>query len=119
MPVPCTTPLTLGGLCVEVEASRSVAVRSLQAQFGDGYKARRPDGINTLMETWSVRTPMQPVAEVQALEAEIIALGANSFGWTPPFETVEKQWVLEPYQWLWDYNADLASLTFTLERFYR
>ena len=88
--------MTLGTLCVEVEASRVVAVRTLQAQFGDGYKARRPDGINTLMETWSIRTPMQPVAEVQALEAEIIALGANSFGWTPPFETVEKQWVLEP-----------------------
>lgn len=119
MPVSCTTPLTLGGLCVEVEASRSVAVRSLQVQFGDGYKARRPDGINTLMETWSVSTPMRAVEEVQALENEIIALGANSFGWTPPFETVEKQWVLEPYQWEWSFNADLASISFVLSRFYR
>ena len=119
MPVSCRTPLTLGGLCVEVEASRSVAVRTLQGQFGDGYKARRPDGINTLMETWTVRTPLRPIDEVQDLEDEIIALGPNSFGWTPPHETVEKQWVLEPYQWEWNFNADLASLSFTLSRFYR
>ena len=118
MPVSCSQ-MTLGTLCVEVEASRVVAVRTLQAQFGDGYKARRPDGINTLMETWGVRTPMRPIDEVQALEAEIIALGANSFGWTPPFATVEKQWVLEPYQWEWSFNADLASISFVLSRFYR
>ena len=119
MPVSCTTPLTLGDLCVEVDASRSVSVRTLQAQFGDGYVARRPDGVNTLMETWSIKTPYRSVEEAQALEAEIIALGANSFGWTPPYETVEKRWVLDPYEWVWDFNADLASLTFTLKRFYR
>ena len=117
MPVSCSQ-MTLGTLCVEVEASRVVAVRTLQAQFGDGYKARRPDGINTLMETWGVRTPMRPIDEVQALEAEIIALGASSFAWTPPHETVSKQWVLDPYQWEWSFNADLASLSFTLSRFY-
>ena len=110
--------MTLGSLCVEVEASRVVTVRTLQAQFGDGYKARRPDGVNTLMETWSVRTPMRPIDEVQDLEAEIIALGPSSFPWTPPHETVAKQWVLEPYQWEWSFNADLASLSFVLSRFY-
>ena len=118
MPVSCSQ-MTLGTLCVEVEASRSVSVRTLQAQYGDGYVSRRPDGINTLMEFWTVRTPMRPVDEVQALEAEIIALGANSFAWTPPHETVSKQWVLEPYQWEWSFNADVASLSFTLMRFYR
>lgn len=118
MPVSCTAPMTVGTLCVKVEASRTVSVRSLEAQFGDGYLSRRPDGINTVMETWSVSTPLMSVDDAQALETELIALGANSFAWTPPYETTAKQWILQPYQWNWSYDADLASLSFTLQRFY-
>ena len=119
MPVPCTAEMTLGTLCVSVDATKQASVRTLQQQFGDGYVARRPDGVNTLMESCSVSTVYTDVEELQALEEEIIALGANSFAWTAPYETVEKRWILDPYSWNWNFSGDLARISFTLKRFYR
>ena len=120
MPVPCTAAITLNNLCVTVDATRQVAFRTLQQQYGDGYVARRQDGVNPVMETWSISTPPMPVAEAYAFEAELIALGTQAFGWTPPNEPDEKQWVLDPVAWDWTYSTgDVASLSFTLKRWYR
>ena len=119
MPVSCTTEMTLGTLCVSVDATKQTSVRTLQQQYGDGYLARRPDGVNTLMETWNVTTVYSDVDVMQDLEQEIIALGANSFAWTAPYETEEKRWILEPYSWEWSFNDNLARISFTLKRFYR
>jgi len=120
MPVPCTGAITLNNLCVTVDATRQVAFRTLQQQYGDGYAARRQDGVNPVMETWNVSTPPMPVAQAYAFEAELIALGTRSFGWIPPNETADKQWILDPVAWNWTYSTgDLASLSFTLKRWYR
>ena len=120
MPVPCPGAITLNNLCVTVDATRQVAFRTLQQQYGDGYVARRQDGVNPVMETWNVSTPPMPVEEAYAFENELIALGTRSFGWTPPNETAEKQWILDPVTWNWSYSTgDLASLSFTLKRWYR
>ena len=120
MPVPCEAAMTLGTLCVQVSATKQVAVRYLQQQYGDGYVARRQDGVNPVMETWQVATPPMAVADVQALETELIALGPGFFAWTPPNETVPKNWILEPIQWAWSFQTgDMASLSFTLKRWYQ
>lgn len=119
MPVSCTTEMTLGTLCVSVDATKKASVRTLQQQYGDGYVARRLDGVNTLMEIWNVSTVYSDVDALQDLEQEIIALGANSFAWTAPYETEEKRWILDPYSWDWDFSGDLARIKFTLKRFYR
>ena len=120
MPVDCTAPLTLGTLCVTVDAQKQVSFRALQQQYGDGYVARRQDGVNPVMETWNVTTPLQSYANTQALEDELIALGTNYFAWIPPNETVSKNWVLDPVTWNWSYaTGDLASLSFTLKRWYQ
>ena len=120
MPVPCSGVITLNNLCVTVDATKQVAFRTLQQQYGDGYVARRQDGVNPVMETWNVSTPTMPVEDVINLENELIALGTRSFGWTPPNETVEKQWILDPVVWNWTYSSgDKASLSFTLKRWYR
>lgn len=123
MPVNCTANMTLGTLCVSVEARKSASLRMLQQQYGDGYVARRASGVNTLMEMWSVTTPPLPFEQIEALENEIIALANNSFEWTPPNETATtpvKRWILDPPSWDWSYSSDdLASLSFTLRRFYR
>lgn len=119
MPVPCDAEMTLGTLCVQVSATKQVSVRYLQQQYGDGYVARRQDGVNPLMETWRVATPPMPVANALALEEELIALGSGFFEWTAPNDTEAKNWVLEPVQWDWSYQTgDIASLSFTLKRWY-
>jgi hypothetical protein len=67
----------------------------------------------------SVSTPPMPIADVLALEQELIALGPKSFDWTPPNEPLPKKWILDPVKWDMDYSTgDLAALSFTLKRWY-
>ncbi len=49
MALPYFTQMTLGTLQLTVEASKTTSIRYLETQFGDGYRARRVDGINPLM----------------------------------------------------------------------
>lgn len=115
----CTTAITLGTLRVDLQATREVAFRTLQAQFGDGYLARRQDGINPVIETWSVSTPPRPITELQSVETELINLAGSFFTWTPPYETGAKKWVLFPNKWSWRYMGDeKATISFTLRRFF-
>lgn len=115
MPIRCNSQITLGALAVQVEATGTSAMRNLSVQFGDGYRERRPDGINTLMRNWSISTPPMPIDDVLALEDELRALGVESFAWAPPGETTLRQWELEPAQWQRSYAAGhLASVSFSL-----
>ena len=115
----CEAPMTLGTLCVTVDATKTTTFRTLQQQYGDGYMARRQDGVNPVNETWSVSTPLLPYENTQALEDELIELGVGSFQWRAPNETDLKRWILDPPAWSWSYaTGDLASLSFTLRRFY-
>ena len=119
MPVPCSQ-ITLNSLCVAVNAQKQASLRTIQQQYGDGYVARRQDGVNPLMETWQVSTPPMPVADALALEQELITLGTKSFAWTPPNEPAPKNWILDPVMWDWSYQTgDIASLSFTLKRWYQ
>lgn len=119
MPVRCTGRITLDNLCVTVEAQKTTSFRILQQQYGDGYVARRQDGVNPVSEMWSVSTPLMSAEDCLALENELIALGPRSFEWTPPNEPDAKDWVLDPPQWSWTYASDdLAKIAFTLKRWY-
>ena len=120
MPVRCEGAITLNNLCVAVEATKTTTFRALQQQYGDGYMARRQDGVNPVNETWSVRTPMMTAEDCLNFENELIQLGTGFFGWTPPNESEEKNWILDPVTWTWSYSTgDLASLSFTLKRWYQ
>lgn len=117
MPVPCTTPLRLGTLAVQVTATKNTAIRNVANRFGDGYAERRRDGINARLETWQLSTPPAAIEEVLALEEELAALGVGRFSWAPPGEEAERWWRLEPVQWGRSYSSDdLISVSFSIER---
>lgn len=119
MPTSPPTNFTLGNLRIVVEAQRTESIRTLQQQFGDGYVARRPDGINTSIEEWQVVTRPLRSADAASLEAEIRALGGGPFVWTPPTESVPKKWVLEPVQWARRYlSTEWSTLSFNIKRWY-
>ena len=110
---------TLANLCVAPDSRRTSTFRVLQQQYGDGYLARRQDGINPVGETWAVNTPYMTVENAYAMENEIIALGSGTVSWDPPNEenSPKKKWILDPYQWQFEYGADkLVRLNFTLRR---
>ena len=120
MPVQPCCSMTLGSLCISIDGTnKKKSQRYLEQQYGDGYRARRPDGINTLQEMYDITTTPAPVSVVTALENEIIALGAGSFDWQAPDDGASKKWMLDPYQWSWDYKTpSIASLKFTITRYY-
>ena len=122
MPANCPPINSLTNLCVTPDSKKKATFRTLEQQYGDGYMARRQDGLNPVNEMWSVSIPPDKVSNIITFENELIALGAGNFAWTPPNEaklTPEKRWVLDPPQWDWTYqSSDIASLSFNLKRWY-
>jgi len=115
MPINCKTTISLDNLLVTGSARKKASFRTIQQQYGDGYMARRQDGINPVNYVWSVSTPPMRMEEAFALEQELIANGSGFFSWTPPHECDPGNYVLDPVSWEWSFNGpDLASLSFSL-----
>jgi len=111
--------MSLDSLVPIVEARRSVSFRTLQQQYGDGYIARRQDGLNPVAITWDITTPPLSIENCQDLEAELIANGTAPFTWTEPNADEAETWILDPVAWEWNYQTSwLAQLSFTVKRWY-
>lgn len=64
---------------------KKVTPRLLQAQFGDGYSQRIPDGINSMIRTWSLSFNNRDSTEIDSIESFLRATkGSLSFDWTDP-----------------------------------
>lgn len=61
------------------------------AQFGDGYVATAPDGINPVKEVWRLRFDNIKLVDGEAIRAFLKTKAGLSFTWTPPGGT-EKRW---------------------------
>ena len=115
----CFPIISLSSICPALSATRSVSFRTLQQQYGDGYMARRQDGLNPVNYTWNVSTAPMAVKDCLELEKQLIANGTKPFLWAEPYTTTKETWVLDPVQWDWSYQTeDLATLSFTLRRWY-
>lgn len=81
------TPRAVGAIfnwCATA-ASRELEPRVLVAQFGDGYAQRRPAGINTQDEIWSLTFSNRSAAVAAAIDDFLKARnGVDVFVWTPP-----------------------------------
>ena len=66
------------------------------ASFGDGYTQRFEEGINAERWQWSVVFDNLPPADADTIETFLRARSwsVEAFLWTPPLESVEKQWTL-------------------------
>ena len=115
----CKKVINLDDLCVAPNARKVVSFRTLQQQYGDGYMARRQDGINPVNYTWDVSTPPMPTDEALDFEAELITNGEGFFEWTPPNET-KQNFILDPVEWSWTWiDPENAAISFTLRRWYQ
>jgi phage-related protein len=119
MPINCTDPISLDDLCVVPSSRKRTTFRMVQQQYGDGYIARRNDGINLVDHIWGVSTPAMPLDEALAFESELEANGVTEFQWTPPGESTPVDWILDPVVWEWSFpSPDTASISFSIRRWY-
>ena len=115
----CDEKITLANLCVAEASQQKKSFRILQQRYGDGYTARRQDGINPVICIWNVSTPPMPMADADDLLDELAELGPGFFAWTPPGEANPKNWILDPPSWDVSYvGPDYAVVSFSLRQFY-
>jgi len=89
-------------------ASAEVEPRVRIAQYGDGYAQRRPAGINTQDQIWSVALNNLTEVTTQAVLDFLSARnGVDVFNWTPPRTDIPLD-VICP-SWSWTYGQMLVS----------
>jgi phage-related protein len=105
-----TTPKASGLIfdwCVNT-AQAEVEPRVRVAQFGDGYAQRRPAGINTQDQMWTVALNNLTVEKANAVLAFLSARnGVDVFNWTPPRTSAALD-VICP-SWSWSYGDMLVT----------
>ena len=68
----------------DYSASIDMEPKVLKFQFGDGYEARRPDGLNNKLESWSC-TFKRETEEAKTIYTFLKAReGVEAFEWTTP-----------------------------------
>lgn len=84
--LPLTTRISQG-------STRTRTNRVLTAQFGDGYSQEAPDGINNLVDSWSVTYENLDNTERATLWAVLDAVGSWDYlTWQPPGYSTSKKW---------------------------
>lgn len=94
-------------------ARRTVKAKTFKASFGDGYAQRTADGINSLMESWSLNFSIRTRTEVVAITAFLAAAkGVYNFTWvTPTGDT--KRFTCEAWDDVYGHDGDCSvSATF-------
>lgn len=70
--------------------SKTTKTRVISAQFGDGYSLRIPDGINSVLNEWSLTFSNNSLTNANDIEAFFtLHKGSTPFLWTPPGESIE------------------------------
>lgn len=65
-------------------------------RFGDGYVQRRPSGINSVTETWSVEWLNLGRADYEVVYQFLqVRKSVEPFLWQPPWEDAPRVWVCE------------------------
>ena len=91
--------------------------RLLGSEMGDGYSQDIPDGLNYIMQAWSVTLTSLSVETCNAIEAFLKTQGGHTaFDWTPPRESATrkfkcKKWRVSPEgSYLWAIQADFKEV---------
>lgn len=80
-------------------ASVTPEVRVLKASFGDGYSQRSADGINNIVDKYSLTWENIDREEAETIMAFLRArAGVETFTYTVPRETTPRKWLCEQFQ---------------------
>jgi phage-related protein len=89
-----------------------------EAQYGDGYVASAPAGINPDQEVWQIVTPPLPVKDARKLLDMLQATYGKGFIWRnkPSGATASHYWI-RPQKVQWQPKSSNASLSLTIESY--
>lgn len=98
-------------------SSRRRTNRVLRAQFGDGYEQTAPNGINTIVDEWSIRYENLTTSERNTLLAALDAVGSwDVLTWTPPGDSAKKWKVTADGLTETPVSGDMYSIGFSLRQ---
>lgn len=97
-------------------ARKKVPVRVLKTDFGDGYRQRTADGLNTIKETWDLEF-VQSDTNIDTIEAFLVSKGGYiAFTWLPLGELVEKKFTCSDWtRHKTSHDVDTLNCTFVRE----
>ena len=99
---------------LDYPATLKRAPKVLEATFGDGYVQRAGDGINSVLETWTIKASGVPVEIAKEIDDFLFARGGwELFQWRAPTPTaIVKNYVCK--QWDVSYtDEDEANISAT------
>lgn len=80
------------------DSVNSPTVRLLEAQFGDGYSQRAPDGINHIQDVVTLNWNVLTDADARTINSFFQSHGGyKAFRWTAPGQITEKKWVCKKW----------------------
>lgn len=70
----------------------------LDVKYGNGYGQRARDGINSVVDTWSIEYANVPYSDFTAICAAFdLAAGVDYFTWQAPGDATVKKWVVPKF----------------------
>lgn len=88
---------TLPSINTTYQVSKKADARILETPFGDGYRQRAGDGINAIVDEWSLSWTVGAVDANTLTDFFEARGGHESFGWTPHGESVAKKWTCKTW----------------------
>jgi phage-related protein len=112
--MPAALPLTTR---ISQGSTRKRINRVLTASFGDGYSQEAPDGINSIVDEWSVSFENLSSSERAVLWAVLDAVGSWDYlTWTPPGDTAKKWKVTKDGVSEMPVSGEMYTVSFSLRQ---
>lgn len=108
-----------GGNVPSISTQMTMTYRTLEYQFGQGYKQVAPDGINYALEVWALEFDNLNLTRAQALETwmETYADPTMIFNTTMVDGSVAKNYRMTNDGWVRvDAGGNVFTYTFTVEQ---
>lgn len=72
--------------------------RVTKTKFGNGYEQRAKDGINNIVDSWSLSWEALNQTDMNSLSSFFDSLGGTSyFTWQAPTDSTVKKWVVSKF----------------------
>lgn len=102
----------------DIGSTENAEFRILEAEFGDGYRLRAGDGLNTLKKNVSLSWSMLTTSEADAIEAFFVTQSGHlPFDYTLPLKSSSEQFICK--RWTRSYGSGVTwNITAEFEKVY-